>query len=365
MTDTAVAAPAAGPIRHPDGIYFDLPEDDYHNDNALGSSTLKELVIDPIEYQHRKLHGGERRETIELKWGSAIHCRALEGRASFKERFPIKPAISDYPKVLDTMVDLRKWCDENGIKAAASKADTIKRIREVDKEVLIWDELIASFEMENLGKTIIPRDAIDHIERAVQWMQRDRKIAPVMEDGTFVAGASEVSIFYTDPITGIRLKARIDHLLVEGAVDLKSFRPIMAERLLPAAKRAVGKMRYDLQFAAYMRALRAAAKLYAEGKVFGWKDHFDPDFLNAVFKSIESGKFKWIWVMIKAAGAPQPVVAELLQKSMIAKTAATEIENAITRYAQYRDAFGLDADWVPDNPAETWGDDDFAPWAFN
>jgi hypothetical protein len=359
-----VSAPTAGSlevVRFPDGIHFGVPEAAYHADDALGSTSIKELVIDPIEYQHRRLHGGEPKETFALKWGSAIHCRVLEGRTSLAERFPIGPAKTDYDdKLLDTMADLRKHCSTIGIKAAQTKEETIKRIREIDTEVLIWDEILAKFEADNVGKTIIPRDALEHIERAAQWMQRDRLLAPVMQDGTLTAGASEVSIFYTE--SGVRLKARLDHLLAHAVVDLKSFRPFFQERALDAAKKAVSRMRYDLQAADYIRALRAAAKLYADGKVFN--NPYPADFLSTVFKTLADGETKWIWVLIKASGAPQSVVAEFDMDSMIFKQAAVDVEDAIKAYRDFTAKFGADQDWVPETYAEHWGDTSFPPYAF-
>jgi hypothetical protein len=358
-----VTAPIdAAPVQFEPGIHFRVPEDDYHRDTSLGSTSLKELVLDPIEYQHERLHGAERKETFALKWGAAIHCRTLEGRLSLAQRFPIAPAITDYEdRVLDTVEHLRSHCKLIGVKPAGTKkSDYIAAIREFDPEVLIWDEIVARFEAENVGKTIIPRDALEHIERAAQWMQRDRKLAPVMEDGTFTAGASEVSIFYVD--NGVRLKARLDHLLAHAVIDLKSFRPIMAERLIPAAKKSVSRMRYDVQAAAYIRALRAAALLYAEGKVFN--NPYGAEFLDTVFKTLAADEMKWIWVLIKASGAPQPVVAEFDMRSMIFKTAAMEVDDAIKKYGEHLAEFGLDQDWVPDNPAEVWGDTDFPAYSF-
>ena len=352
------------------GIHFGYPEDRYHQVSALGSTSLKELVLDPVEYQHQRLHGGEKRETFALKWGSAIHCRALEGRESLKERFPIAPDLADYPKALVTVEHLRAYANENGLKVLGTKKkdDYIRAVREFDADVMIWDEFVAKFAADNAGKTILPKDAIAHIERAAQWMQRDRYLSPVMEDGTFTAGASEVSIFYED--NGVRLKARLDHLLSHAVVDLKSFRPFFAEPVRPAAMKAVARMRYDLQSAAYMRALKAAAKLYAEGKVFNCP--YKPDFLESVFAALKIAEstprhpdaLKWIWVLIKASGAPQPIVAEFDLSSMIFKTAAMQIEDAIKHYRNNVDRFGLDQDWVPENPSQHWGDQDFPAYLF-
>jgi hypothetical protein len=190
-----------------------------------------------------------------------------------------------------------------------------------------------------------------------------------MEDGTFTAGSSEVSIFYED--NGVRLKARIDHLLSHAVVDLKSFRPIMAERVKPAAKRAIYRMRYDLQAAAYIRALKFAAKLFAAGQVFNCS--YDPAFLNAVFRALDISEkqprhedaLKWIWVMIKASGAPQPIVAQFDVGSMIFRQAQTDIEDAINTYRTNIAKHGIDKDWTPENPVEIWGDTDFPTFAFN
>ncbi|MCW2195111.1 hypothetical protein AB7M45_007882 [Bradyrhizobium elkanii] len=360
---------ASEPVKFEPGIYFGVPEDKYHQDTSLGSTKLKELVIDPIEYQHGRLHGAEQKETFQLKWGRAIHCRALEGKQFLCERFPIAPSLTDYPKALVTMDHLREHAKKLGLtKVGNTKALVATAIREFDQTIPIWDEIMARFETEHAGKTIIPREAIEHIERAVEWMQREPKLAPVMEDGTFTAGASEVSIFYEE--NGVRLKARIDHLLSHAVVDLKSFRPFLQERLREAAKKAISRMRYDLQAAAYIRALKVAAKLFDEGKVFDCP--YSPSFLESVFAALKVAErdpgseeaLKWVWVLIKASGAPQPVVAEFDLGSMIFRQAAVDIDDAIKNYRLYVEKFGLDQDWVPELPAEVWGDTDFPSWAF-
>lgn len=351
------------------GIYFGMPEQIYHNDPALGSHRLKEIVLDPVEYQHKRLHGGEERETMALKWGAAIHCRALEGRESFVERFPVAPVMSDYgDELLVTMDHLRSHAKLIGVKLGKTKEEAIKAIRDFDTDVPIWDEIIAKFEAANQGKTIIPREALRQIEQACAWMQKDRYLGPVMEDGTLTAGASEVSIFYEDD--GVRLKARIDHLLAHALIDMKSFRPIMAERVLPAAKRAVSRMRYDLQAATYIRALRAAADLYAQGRVYN--NPYDPSFLESVFTSLaianedptHADALKWVWVMIKASGAPQPVVAEFDLSSNIFRQAGVEVDEAINAYRQNVQQYGPESDWAPAFPVQRWGDGDFTPWSF-
>jgi hypothetical protein len=361
VIERSASVPVATTELIPDGIHFGMPEERYHPDPALGSTRQKDLVIDPIEYQYGRIYGAEKKETFALKWGSGIHCRALEGRESLKERFPIAPALADYEDALVTFEHLKTHAKKLGLsKVGTKKEDFISAIRDFDKEVPIWDEILAKFNAENAAKTILPRDALEHIERAAQWMQRDAELAPVMEDGTFTAGASEVSIFYTE--NGVRLKARIDHLLAHGVIDLKSFRPMFSENILAAAKRAVSRMRYDLQAASYMRALHAAAKLYEQGLVFN--NPYGSDFLKTVFKTLAAGQMEWVWVLIKASGAPQPVVRKFDMNSMLFKTAAMQIDDAINNYRNLTTEFGQDEVWMPTNSAETWGDMDFSPFAF-
>lgn len=348
------------PIVHAPGIYFGMSDAEYFADQALGSTVIKELVLDPIEYQHDRLYKEEKEDTWALKWGHAIHCRVLEGKPSLDARFPVMPAKEDYEGLLDTMDDLRKHCADLGIKAGKTKGETIIRIKEFDTKTPIWEEITALFDKSLEGRTALPKKAFKEIEQAAAWMQRDKYLAPVMENGTITAGASEVSIFYED--NGVRLKARIDHLLSHAVIDLKSFRPFFKERVERAAVKAIERQRYDIQCAAYIRALRAAADLYANDQVFN--NPYGDEFLAAVFDALGKGEMKWIWVLIKASGAPQPVVREFNLESMTFRNAQRDVEGAIQDYRRLRAEFGLDNDWVPDLPVEILSDEDFSPYAF-
>lgn len=343
-----------------DGIHFGLPFETYLADPALGSSSIKAIVLDPVEYQYSRLHGSEKEETWALKWGHAIHCRALEGRDEFYKRFVRMPAKADYTGLLDTMDDFRAYAKGAGIKVGKSKAEAVENVRMLSSAIPIWEDILADFGRRTEGLTALPGDAFEEIERAVAWMQRDRYLSDVMDDGTLVAGASEVSIFYTD--NGVRLKCRIDHLMSNAALDLKSFRPFFSEPIAKAAKKAIERMRYDIQAADYMRALKAGVALHKAGKVFN--DPYDPDFLGSVFASVASDDFKWIWILIKASGAPQPVVREFALESTIYTEAQASVEKAIADYRSYREEFGVDDYWAPRIPIEVLSDEDFSPMAF-
>src|SRR3546814_9490787 len=83
-----------------------------------------------------------------------------------------------------------------------------------------------------------------------------------MEDGTFIAVAPEVSIFYED--RGVRLKARFDRLLRHAIVDVKSFAPRSPGRIdgpSGSAMKAVRNMRYDLRSEEHTSELQSLMRI--------------------------------------------------------------------------------------------------------
>ena len=172
------------------------------------------------------------------------------------------------------------------------------------------------------------------------------------------AGCSEVSIFIT--IEGVRLKCRLDHLLPHAILDLKSFRVQRMDRLERAALRALARERYDLQAADYFNLFHNSKSLFEAGKVFGADDK-----ATAILKRAYAQKdMKWIWVLVKNSGAPQPLVRELETKSFLFGTAREEVNRAIDSYRKMRDKFGEYRDWVPEHPCEILDDTSFPGWAF-
>jgi hypothetical protein len=339
------------------GIYFNLPAQQYHDDPALGSTSLKALALDPTEWQYERLHG-EEKDTLALLWGSALHARVLEGRHAIERDFAVKPAKEDYPNALVTMDDLRGHAQKLDIKLGKTKADAVKAIRQFDGDVQIWDEIEAAFDASVCNKVVITPKILREIEQAAQWMCDDPMIGPTMRDGTFVVGAGEVSIFYE--YDGVRLKARLDRLFPHAIVDVKSFRTIMRDRVTTSAMKAVARERYDLQAASYIRAFNAARELFKGGKVFG----ADERLMALLTSAFSKEALKWIWVLVKASGAPQPLVRELALDSFIFRNADAQVAQAIASYKHFNEEFGPDKDWSPRHAAEAWGDTDFPSWAF-
>lgn len=349
---------AGGCPYHEPGIYFSLASDLYHADNSLGSSSIKAIATDPFEWQFSRLYGDDL-DTEALRWGSAIHARLLEGKKILEEQFCHEFDSTLTEGALDTNAELTEWLKERGVKGLSGKRkdDLIAAVREIDPEQPIAAVIKAKWDAENEGKVMLPPKRWAQIETAARWLQRDPLLSAVMTDGTFNAGAPEVSVFYED--RGVRLKARFDRLLRHAIIDVKSFAPWFSGNLEGAAIKVIERMRYDVQEASYRRAWHAAKKLFAEGRVFG--EEPVPGFLADCFNRDEPG---WIWIFVKSTGAPQPLVVEWNARFAM-RAAADKVEQAINDYIRLRDEYGEDNEWPPMRPALTVDDTMLPTWFGN
>lgn len=343
---------------HEPGIYFSLPASEYHADKSLGSSSIKAIATDSIEYQFDRLYG-EDLDTDALRFGSALHALLLEGRDVLNAQFCHEFDKSLTEGALDTIPELKAWLEEKGVKGLSGKKkdDLIAAVREIDPDQPIAAVIKAKWDAENEGKVMLPPKRWAQIETAARWLQRDPLLGAVMTDGTFNSGAPEVSVFYED--RGVRLKARFDRLLRHAIVDVKSFAPWFSGNLEGAAIKVIERMRYDIQAADYVRAWHKAKELYLEGRVFGEQPF--PTFLEECFDRDEP---RWIWVFVKSKGAPQPLVVDW-QAKFAMRAAMEKVEYAIDEYIRLRDEFGEDNEWVPQRPALTVDDTSLPSWFGN
>lgn len=333
---------------HKPGIYFSMPDDEYHADDALGSTSIKALSVDPYERQFDRLYG-EDKDTDALIFGSAVHARVLEGRTPFEAKFCQEFDNSVVPEgALNTVEDLKRWLDQHGQTGLSGKTKPtlIEMVRRIDPEQPIVEVLRAEWDKANVGKTPLKPKRWAQVETAARWVQRDPLLGAVMEDGTFSHGAPEVSIFYED--RGVRLKARFDRLLRHAIVDVKTFRPIFDGPIDGpdgSAVKTIRRMRYGIQAASYLRAWQRARELYLEGRVFG-----DPPYGTFLDECFDRERPSWIWILIKSTGAPQPLVIKLDAPAAL-QVAMGDVEHAIDAHIELTEKYGADQDWPPMRPA--------------
>ncbi len=330
----------------PVGIYFDLPEDTYHADDGLGSTALKRIVVDPYDWQFDRLHEDEP-DTEALQFGQALHARMLVGRSELEANFAPTFDKKPFSGALDTVSDMKEWLTLKGQRNLSSrkKDDLIRRVLEIDPHQPIIDVLKRNWDERHAGKTFLKPKRWAQIEVAARFVQSDPLLSAVMQDGTFIDGAPEVSVIFET--NGVRRKARFDRLLRHAIVDLKSFTPMFFARLEWNALSVIDRMRYDIQAAAYRLAWKWAKEQYLDGtlQIYGAQP-FD-GFLSETF---DRDYPDWIWIFVKTKSAPQPLVVAW-DAEIANATAEMLVEDAVNTYRTLSEKFGTHVEWMPERAA--------------
>jgi exodeoxyribonuclease VIII len=189
---------------------------EYHADPAIGKSMLDALARSPLHYWSRYVAENrvEPEPTPAMVLGSAFHALLLE-RELFEASYIAAPAVDRRTK--------------------AGKA--------------AWAELEAS------GKTVLSEDDL----AALTGMAASVLAHPAASRLLALPGRAEVSLFYEDPATGLRCKARPDWLTESGViVDIKTTQDASPE----AFRKSAYNFRYDVQAAHYTSAVLGAGFVF-------------------------------------------------------------------------------------------------------
>jgi hypothetical protein len=276
------------------GLYFDLAEDTYHANKAIGSTDVRELLKSGPDFWWSKHHRAEATTTPFFEAGKGFHKRVLEGEQSFRSNFIRRP-------------------------------DGIAKLTEKIKS-----------EIAPNGETVLDQDGYDRIEISANMIASNPQLA-----SAFSGGASEVSIFWTETVDGVEVpcKARFDYLKVRGIGDLKSFRNYRNLPFEEACTRAIVEHRYDIQAAHYLIGRRHLAEFVSHDLVFG--DH-EKDWLRQVAEQTE---YAFQWIFVQADGAPMCWSRALSWGNPILDIAADARTKALQTYAAFSKQFG-DERWT-------------------
>lgn len=186
-----------------DGIHYHLSNEDYHKDEAIGSTSVKAMNISPANLYFNPFKGSK-----SANIGTAIHAALLEPDV-FEREFILNPDIKT--RSSKEYKELVKVCNPDNIF--------------INGEVKTVTRMVESARMNT--------DFMDYMA---------------------TKGNSEVSMFATCPITGLRLKCRFDRLSdsLPYPLDVKSCMDA-TER---GFSQAFGKYRYHIQAAFYLYVLK-------------------------------------------------------------------------------------------------------------
>lgn len=333
------------------GIYFGLPDADYHASDALGSGSIKSLLINPVGFWAQSKAGNdvmnalgfgrddEDEGSLAMAFGSAAHTMVLEPHL-FDERYVEHEDVP--PGYLTTKGAIREALEASPGAyvplGSALRPEYVMAAKRAGMKVIDdWkvDQMIAAG-----GRDILSRRwmaTLRFIDRLMDTPRDDLQGATVRQD-SFANGHAEVSVFWTDEVTGVRCKARIDYLRLRGMVDLKTFMAKPDQHPITAFLLNVQRFGYDVQAAHYVRSWFAMAGLIAAGRVFG---DVDPAWIKRL-RTADAPN--WRWVIVQTAGMIEVDTLDL-DAGLALGAAEAQVRQALNSYVEYRDRYGDDP-WV-------------------
>lgn len=214
------------------GMYTDMPFEEYLATEAVSSSGLRVFARSPWHYKHRV----QIKPTRPMLRGTLAHCALLEPDA-MASRFVVVP--EDAP---------RRPTDAQW--NAAKSSPTSQAAKDW------WREWLASAQ----GREVITAEEWALCKAQIQAVNAVPELAALL-----ASGFGEVSIFWIDPDTRLYCKARMDWLQVEGKkariLELKS----TADESPAGFGRTAARMKYELQRAHYIDAIKYGARLQFDG----------------------------------------------------------------------------------------------------
>lgn len=305
MSDEPEAPVRPAMIEHPDGLYFDLPEDAYFRDPALGSSDMVRLFHNPAEYWFRSAHNPLREddEPSEAKRrGTATHCLVLYGLDAFLARY-----------------------------APVSLSGNTKAGKEERAAIVA------------AGKEPLKADDFNRIVQAGETIRRHRYHGPYLQ-----GGCGEVSVFWTD--AGVRKRARFDYLRPDAVVDLKTISNTRGIDFRTACEKQVSNYDYVIQAAHYWQAREHIRDFVTAGLVSG---EADDGWLSAV---ADVSAWTWIWLFYQTTGAPLTEARSLDPRDpdsmALLDLGRANCRQATDAYRTHALMFGLDTPWIVERPVE-------------
>lgn len=357
-------------MTHEPGIYFGLDEEAYHADPALSSSGIRNLLISPLDYwTNSRLNPDYVDEkTPAMIAGTAFHRRLLEPER-FASMYAGMPSKADYPDAIDGGEALAAECARLGLKKSGTIAERCERILDADPRARLWpviqQGLLAGLE----GKTLLKADVLADIERTAAIISAHQSAAKAL-----TGGHAEVSVFWIDPNTGVRMKARIDYLKIKATVDIKTFSNPMGKPIDAAVASAVANNRYDVQAVVYDAAVKAAKEMLRTKKLdaLHGAEAVDHEWLLN-FAACKDHAF--VFVFIEQGPVTNVRVREFRRTETHGGNGASAnlywqageagVAEALRRYAECMRTFGPNQPWIEDRPMTPFADTEFPIYLFN
>jgi len=352
------------------GIYFGMPEEEYHAAPALSSSGIRNLLISPLDFWTNSYLNpafvDEKTDAMVL--GTAFHRRLLEPER-FAAMYGPWPRREDYPNAVDGGDDLKALCGEMGLKKSGKIADLCERILEANPDAELWPVIKADLIQRLKGKTLLKASDLADIERAARLIFAHQSAAKAL-----TGGYAEVAVFWIDEESGVPMKCRLDYLKVKSIVDVKSFSNPLGKPLNAAVAGAMAMGRYDVQAVIYDAGVTAAKRLLRErgSEVLHGASKIPNDWILA-FAACERHAFAFVFietgpvtnVKVREFREFEGYGGQGMSVNAYWSAGLSGFRRGVRLYYDCMKQFGPDKPWIEDEPMKPFNDMDFPMYMFN
>lgn len=250
-----------------EGIYFNMTSQKYFDLPYFSRSAAQIVRFSGKQFEHSLKNPVQ--ETAAMALGTAIHSMFLEPK-DFAATYVKAPSFSDSQflgkKIIQTVDDLKPFLETYGLKKSGKKEDLLNSVRGYldPAQVVIWDDVKATFERENLisGRKVLSDEDFETLEKMREELENYEELPETIKNGR-----AEVVVIWKDKETGIMCKCRLDYVQPLAVTDVKSYsvKDFNTPLLEQLEKKTVWSF-YNFQFAIYKEALETAITAINEGR---------------------------------------------------------------------------------------------------
>lgn len=313
---------------HADGIYFRMPEEEYHADSALGASGICDLTVSPLAFWMKSNFNKKRieeekddKETAATIRGTYFH----EALAGTRSTIVVKP---------------------KGMSFATKEGKDFKASRP--------------------GATFIKAEHAEQVQIMIDAMRETGALERV---GGVGGGISEVSFFWTDKY-GRRRKIRADRLLpgpngVE-AFDWKTMANTMNKDTETLVAHTVAQHRYHIKAHWYQTGFQAMkAMINHKGHAAFMTETAETEYAAMLAMSQTEAVVPFWYLFIENSGVPNIIARKFVshqgqELNAYFRAAQQETKRALDLFDQYMHSHGADKPWHYPVIFKDFADEDFS-----
>lgn len=224
----------------PLGRVPDLPDPDYRADPGISTSDLKKIC----DSEGHRLR--DEPPTAAMLLGTATHLAVFDPNYDLCTMFVCAPNVVGYKTMGTKSKPNQTWA-----RLAEGNPDDKDKLKSPDVEV--------AAEAVKAGKILILHDGLNEARWIADAVRAHPKVKLIVENGE-----AEVSYFAVDPVTGQRLRVRVDWENAKCRSEFKTAKSATRDEFM----RQVRKMKYHWQDFMYRKVPRLAGH-QQEGKYKG------------------------------------------------------------------------------------------------